>query len=103
MQNPQDYPEVAGDTMFNYGDGFLAGLMSAGQAIRRIVFAAPLLVPTLTRQSLPFPVTRAMLISFALGPKSAAAELDKSFFRIKFHADKGKKRVEVLFFFSTIG
>ena len=40
MQDPQDYPEVAGDTMFNYEDGFLAGLISARQAIRNIVFAA---------------------------------------------------------------
>ena len=40
VQNPQDYPEVAGDTMFNYEDGFLAGLISARQAIRSIVFAA---------------------------------------------------------------
>ena len=39
VQNPQDYPEVAGDTMFNYEDGFLAGLISARQALRRIVFA----------------------------------------------------------------
>lgn len=40
VQNPQVYPEVAGDTMFNYEDGFLAGLISARQALRSIVFAA---------------------------------------------------------------
>lgn len=40
VQNPQDYPEIAEDTMFNYEDGFLAGLISARQALRSIVFTA---------------------------------------------------------------
>ena len=39
VQNPQDFPEVAEDTMFNYEDGFLAGLMSARQALRSNFFA----------------------------------------------------------------
>jgi len=38
-QNPQDYPEVAEDAMFNFEDGFLAGLMSVRQALRSNIFA----------------------------------------------------------------
>jgi len=34
VQDPQDYPEVAADTMFNYEDGLLAGLMSVRAALR---------------------------------------------------------------------
>ena len=34
VQDPQDYPEVAADTMFNYEDGLLAGLLSARAALR---------------------------------------------------------------------
>jgi hypothetical protein len=40
MQDPHDYPEVAADAMFNFEDGFLAGLMSARLALRTNVFAA---------------------------------------------------------------
>ncbi|HEY7490384.1 MAG TPA: hypothetical protein VIH59_04670 [Candidatus Tectomicrobia bacterium] len=38
-QNPQDYPEIAADAMFNFEDGFLAGLMSVRQALRSNIFA----------------------------------------------------------------
>jgi hypothetical protein len=34
IQDPQDYPEVAADTMFNYEDGLLAGLLSVRAALR---------------------------------------------------------------------
>ena len=34
IQDPQDYPEVAADTMFNHEDGLLAGLMSVRAAAR---------------------------------------------------------------------
>ena len=34
IQDPQDYPEVAADTMFNYEDGLLAGLLSARAVLR---------------------------------------------------------------------
>jgi hypothetical protein len=34
-QNPQDHPEVTEDAMFNFEDGFLAGLMSARMALQR--------------------------------------------------------------------
>jgi len=34
VQDPQDYPEVAADTIFNYEDGLLAGLLSARAALR---------------------------------------------------------------------
>ena len=40
MQDPHDYPEVAADAIFNFEDGFLAGLMSARLALRTNVFAA---------------------------------------------------------------
>jgi hypothetical protein len=38
VQNPQDYPEIAGDAMFNFEDGLLAGLMSARMALRNNIF-----------------------------------------------------------------
>jgi hypothetical protein len=34
IQDPQDYPEVAADTMFNHEDGLLSGLLSARAALR---------------------------------------------------------------------
>src|SRR5215468_3144654 len=34
IQDPQDYAEVAADTMFNYEDGLLAGLLSARAVLR---------------------------------------------------------------------
>ena len=34
IQDPQDYPEVAADTMFNYEDGLLAGLLSTRAVLR---------------------------------------------------------------------
>ena len=34
IQDPQDYPEVAADTMFNYEDGLLAGLLSVRAVLR---------------------------------------------------------------------
>ena len=34
IQDPQDYPEVAADTMFNYEDGLFAGLLSARAVLR---------------------------------------------------------------------
>jgi len=37
IQDPQDYPEVAADTMFNYEDGLLAGLLSARAALRSAI------------------------------------------------------------------
>ena len=37
IQDPQDYPEVAADTMFNYEDGLLAGLLSARAALRSTI------------------------------------------------------------------
>jgi hypothetical protein len=37
IQDPQDYPEVAADAMFNYEDGLLAGLLSARAALRSSV------------------------------------------------------------------
>jgi hypothetical protein len=39
MQDPHDYPEVVEDTIFNFEDGFLAGLLSARMALRTNVFA----------------------------------------------------------------
>jgi hypothetical protein len=39
MQDPHDHPEVAEDTIFNFEDGFLAGLLSARMALRTNVFA----------------------------------------------------------------
>jgi hypothetical protein len=41
MQDPHDHPEVAADAIFNFEDGFLAGLMSARLALRTNVFEAP--------------------------------------------------------------
>ena len=38
VQNPQAYPEITEDTMFHYEDGFLAGLISARQALRSLIF-----------------------------------------------------------------
>lgn len=38
LQDPQEYPEVADDAMFNFEDGLLAGLMSARMALRSTVF-----------------------------------------------------------------
>ncbi len=32
--NPQDYPQLVGDHVFNYEDGLLAGLISAQIALR---------------------------------------------------------------------
>ena len=37
IQDPQDYPEIAADTMFNYEDGLLAGLLSARAALRSTI------------------------------------------------------------------
>lgn len=34
IQDPQDYPEVAADTMFNHEDGLLSGLLSVRAALR---------------------------------------------------------------------
>ena len=34
IQDPQEYAEVATDTMFNYEDGLLAGLLSARAVLR---------------------------------------------------------------------
>jgi hypothetical protein len=39
-QNPQDYPEIAADAMYNFEDGLLAGLISARMALRTSVFEA---------------------------------------------------------------
>lgn len=39
MQDPHEYPEVAEDPIFNFEDGFLAGLMSARMALRANVLA----------------------------------------------------------------
>jgi hypothetical protein len=38
VQNPQAYPEIATDAMFNFEDGVLAGLMSARLALRSNLF-----------------------------------------------------------------
>lgn len=38
VQNPQAYPEIAEDAMFNFEDGVLAGLMSARLALRSNIF-----------------------------------------------------------------
>lgn len=40
IQDPQDYPEIAADTMFNYEDGLLAGFISVRMALRSHIFAA---------------------------------------------------------------
>ncbi len=37
--DPQDYPEVAADTMFHYEDGLLAGLLSARAVMRSNIIA----------------------------------------------------------------
>lgn len=37
-QNPQDYPDITGDAMYNFEDGLLAGLMSARLALRSNIF-----------------------------------------------------------------
>lgn len=34
IQDPQDYPEVAADPMFNHEDGLLSGLLSARAVLR---------------------------------------------------------------------
>lgn len=34
IRNPQDFPELANDPLFNYEDGLLAGLLSAQAALR---------------------------------------------------------------------
>jgi hypothetical protein len=39
IQDPQDYPEVAADTMFNYEDGLLAGLLNARAVLRSNIIA----------------------------------------------------------------
>jgi hypothetical protein len=40
IQNPQDFPEIADDAMYNFEDGLLAGLISARTALRTNVFEA---------------------------------------------------------------
>lgn len=37
MDDPEGYPEVAADAMYNYEDGLLAGLLSARAALRSTV------------------------------------------------------------------
>lgn len=39
VQDPQDYPEVAADTMFHHEDGVLTGLLSARAALRNNIIA----------------------------------------------------------------
>ncbi len=35
IRNPQDYPELVADTMFNYEDGILTGYLSIQTALRK--------------------------------------------------------------------
>ena len=35
IRNPQDYPELVSDTLFNYEDGILTGYLSIQTALRK--------------------------------------------------------------------
>ena len=35
IRNPQDYPELVADTLFNYEDGILTGYLSIQTAVRK--------------------------------------------------------------------
>ena len=35
IRNPQDYPELVADTLFNYEDGILTGYLSLQTALRK--------------------------------------------------------------------